>query len=301
MVGMSETRAYTFSHNAMATTFRVTLYAEEREYAWQAARALFAEADRLEKELSRFYPVSDISRINSLYAGESTQISADTMEVLKLAYVLWSDTDGVFDVTVGSKTGTEDFSDLRGFNGCHIDPDAFSVTILHEGLQFDLGGIGKGYALDRMADMLDDWDITTALLHSGESSVLPVGTPVAGNAWSIALRHPKNETVITTIEIRDTTISGSGVVIHGNHIIDPRTGKPATIRAATWATAPSAAISDALSTAFMIMTEAEIEAYINVHPEVNAYLYTGGEAVSKLPENVAAGDFGVAGRAGGLC
>ena len=274
---MSETRAYTFSHNAMATTFRVALYADDREYARQAARGLFEEVDRLEKELSRFYPVSDIGRINSLYAGEQTQIGADTLEVLKLAYVLWCDTDGVFDVTVGSKTGLDISSGLHGFHGCQIDPEAFSVTVLHEGMQFDLGGIGKGYALDRMADLLDDWDITTALLHSGESSVLPVGTPLAGNAWSIALRHPDNDTVLTSIDITDTTISGSGLVIHGNHIVDPRSGKPAGARRAAWATAPSAAISDALATAFMIMTEEEIEVYIETHAEVGAYLYTGDE------------------------
>ena len=151
------------------------------------------EADRLQKELSRFYPVSDISRINLLYAGEHTQIGADTLEVLKLAYGLWCDTAGAFDVTVGSKTGLDCSDGLYGFNGCHIDPDAFTVSVLLEGLQFDLGGIGKGYALDRMADLLEDWDIATALLHSGESSVLPVGTPVAENAWSVALRHPDNE------------------------------------------------------------------------------------------------------------
>lgn len=275
-------QAYTFSHNAMATTFRAVLYADSRRYARQVAWVLFNEVDRLEQELSSFYPLSDISRINSLHAGEKTPVSADTVEVLKLSYVLWRDTGGAFDITAASMIDSEGSENLRGFDACHIDPDTFSVTILHDGLHFDLGGIGKGYALDCMADMLEDWDITTALLHSGESSVLPVGTLSEENAWTVALRHPEHESIITSVEIKDMSVSGSGMMIHGNHIIDPRTGNPADTRTAAWAFAPSAAVSDALSTAFMIMSTEEIETYCQSHPDTGALLYEPGEGPKPL-------------------
>jgi thiamine biosynthesis lipoprotein len=275
-------QAYTFSHNAMATTFRVALYADTRGYARQAAWALFDEVDRVEKELSKFYPLSDISRINSLPAGEQTLVSADTLDVLKLSYSLWRDTGGAFDITTASAIDSAGTEELHGFDACHIDPDAFTVTVLHDGLQCDLGGIGKGYALDCMADLLDDWDITTALMHSGESSVLPVGTPSEENAWTIALRHPEYNSIITSVEIKDMSVSGSGMMIHGEHIIDPRTGKPADIRKAAWAFAPGAAVSDALSTAFMIMSLEEIEAFCQSHPGTGALLYEPGEGREPL-------------------
>ena len=269
---MKSLPAYTFSHDAMGTTFSLTLFTETREYARQAVQTLFEEIDRLEHELSRFYPVSDISRINSLQAGEQTRVEAGTVELLELAQSLWHETNHVFDITINSEFKDENQA-LQGCDTFVIDNESFSVAVVREGLRLDLGGIAKGYALDQLLVLLNDWGIEAALLHSGESSVMPFGLPPGKQAWDVALRHPENDTVLMSVSLANQTISGSGSRIRGEHIIDPCTGKPAVVRPAAWAFAPAAAVSDALSTAFMIMTVEEIEQYCRANPETGAILY----------------------------
>ena len=256
----------------MGTTFSLTLFSETREYARQAVQTLFEEIDRLEHELSRFYPVSDISRINSLQAGEQTRVEAGTVELLELAQSLWHETNHVFDITINSEFKDENQA-LQGCDAIAVDNEQFSVTVMREGLRLDLGGIAKGYALDQLPALLEDWGIEAALLHSGESSVMPFGLPPGKQAWDVALRHPENDTVLTSVSLANQTISGSGSHIRGKHIIDPRTGKPAAVRPAAWAFAPAAAVSDALSTAFMIMTVEEIEHYCRSNPDTGAIVY----------------------------
>ena len=91
-----------FSHEAMATTFEILIVHEDDLYARQAAMAAFAEVDRLEEELSRFIENSDISRINELPAGESLPLGLDTFECLKISVRMYAETDGAFDITIGS-------------------------------------------------------------------------------------------------------------------------------------------------------------------------------------------------------
>ena len=92
-----------FYHEAMATTFEVTILSEDSRYAQQAARAAFDELDRLEAELSRFIENSDISRINNLAANQPLRIGLATFECLQLSVEIYNDTNGAFDITFGSR------------------------------------------------------------------------------------------------------------------------------------------------------------------------------------------------------
>ena len=158
--------AHRFSHAAMATVFEVHCVHADARYAAQAAQAAFDLVDRLEQELSRFVGNSDISRINHLAAGQATRVSPSTMECLEIAWHVYGLTGGAFDVSIGS-----------GLERLELDPDEFAVHAREGGARLDLGGIGKGYAVDRMAELLEEWEIPRALVHGGYSSVLALEAP----------------------------------------------------------------------------------------------------------------------------
>jgi thiamine biosynthesis lipoprotein len=151
-----------------------------------------------------------------------------------------------------------------------LDRPTRRVAKLADGLVIDLGGIGKGYAVDQAAAILREWGVAAALIHSGQSSLYALGAPLDGNAWTIAVRDPADfAKSLGTIAMRDAALSGSGVLLHGRHIIDPRTGEPAggdVIGAC--ALAASAALSDAASTAFMVMSPDDVAAYCGGHADV---------------------------------
>ncbi|GAH34276.1 unnamed protein product, partial [marine sediment metagenome] len=151
-----------FSHEAMATTFEVIVIYEDDLYAQQAAQAAFDEVDRLEGELSRFTENSDIARINNLTANQPLQLGLEAFECLKLSCRIYAETNGAFDITIGSllacwrnddgtlRTPSQEELELaRQRTGTHfikLDEDEHTVELLADGVQVDLGGIGKGYA-----------------------------------------------------------------------------------------------------------------------------------------------------------
>ncbi len=252
-----------FDHDAMATTFEILIPDQDADYAQQVAWAAFDELDRLEEEMSRFIETSDISRINALGPGASTRIGIATFECLQLAVRVGGETGGAFDPTIGSQP-------LGGLDRLALRESDFAVSVTGPGVVVDLGGIGKGYALDRMADQLRDWSVDSALLHSGQSTVLALGTPSGLSGWPVSLRDPMSQSqTLATLLLCDRAISGSGKVVHGEHILDPRTGQPATAAEAAWALAGSAALSDALATAFMVLTADEVKAICERQPDVS--------------------------------
>lgn len=277
-----------FSHDAMAGTFDIFLVDDDPDHARQAADACWIELDRLEAQLSRFIPSSDISRINNLAANQSATISDDAMNCLQAAALATGDTAGAFDVTIGpllacwkSKDGPRTPTDPElqaakakvGMHLLKLDPDHHRVTVLADGMKIDLGGIGKGYAVDRLAALLRESSITSALISAGQSSILAMGHYPGRRGWDIGVRDPRDpDRPLQTLSLLDESLSGSGLSVRGRHIIDPRTGQPAAQKQAAWAFAPTATLSDILSTAFMIMTPQQIDRYVTTHPPVRAML-----------------------------
>ena len=150
-----------------------------------------------------------------------------------------------------------------------LDPDAHTLTSLTDQLQLDLGAVGKGFALDRMADILREWQITSACLNAGGSSVLALEDPPEPDTagWEVGLGEGRGH---RTLALRGASLSGSGIAVKGSHLVDPRTGEPAPRTTRVWAFAPGAAHADALSTAFFVMNEAQIAALCAEHPQIGA-------------------------------
>ncbi|RPJ85834.1 MAG: FAD:protein FMN transferase [Acidobacteria bacterium] len=275
-----------FAHQAMATYFEVIVDEDDATYAGQAAQAVFAEVDRLETLLTRFRPTSDLSQVNRLQPGQSVKVTLDLFECLAIAQEMHEKTGGAFDPTVGPLMNS-----LRGENGVllnltdkrraealarvgmkriQLDRENLTVTLApvkgaHEAgpVGLDLGGVGKGYALDRGVEILHDWGIESALLHSGTSTAFAIGSPRSSTpgeeGWVLGTGGEWREAVgFGTVRIRNEALSGSSKRLKGEHILDPRTGYPAREHLAAWSLAPSAAVADALSTAFMIMSTSEV-------------------------------------------
>ena len=273
-------KTHRFSHEAMATLFEIRCVHQGASYARQAAEAAFALVDRLEQEQSRFIANSDVSRINHLSLGEGTRVSPETMECLEIARRMYDLTLGAFDISVGS-----------GLLGLDLVSDELMVQARTGGVRLDLGGIGKGYAVDRVAELLEEWEIPRALIHGGWSSVLAMGPPVDEDGWPLTLSAPppQESRVLVRISARQKAFSASGTRKE-DHIRDPRTGQPVRDRAA-WVAVDGreeggsespATLAEALSTAFMVLSREEIADLCRRCPGVEAWLVED-EALVHLP------------------
>ena len=257
----------------MACSFGVWVDGMDRPQARQAARAAFDEADRIEQELSRFVQHSDVSRLSRCRSGETVRVGIEAYDCLKLALRVQRESDGAFDVTCSADTATGSPPTGRPPPTIRLDEGEHTATVLRDGVRIDLGGIGKGYALDKMAEILCEWGVARGLLHAGQSTVLAIAAPDDDPAWSVSLRDPGGSGArLGRVHLGRSALSGSGRLIHGEHIIDPRTGRPTEGPIASWALAPSAAEADALSTALMVMTTAEVEGYFRSHSGVAGLL-----------------------------
>lgn len=279
-----------FSHEAMATLFEVYVAHPDAGYAAQAAQAAFALVDDLERVLSRFLPNSDVGRVNHLGAGERTQVSPSTMECLLIARHAYTLTGGAFDVSLGT-----------GLPSLRLDPDGFLVHATTDAARIDLGGIGKGYAIDRMGALLEEWGLAQALVHGGFSSVLALEAPAGREGWPLTLSDPGDRSrILARLSAQQTALGASGVR-KGEHIIDPRTGAAASGRRAAWAAAPrpevpgagasagptprvaAAAVTDALTTAFMLMSVEAIAALCDGSPGLQAWILEEPPAAQQEP------------------
>jgi thiamine biosynthesis lipoprotein len=297
-LGSAVSVMHRFAHKAMATIYEIFIISDDAGYAHQAAQEAFNELDRLEQELSRFLPNSDIARLNHLAANQPLRLGLDAFECLKLSKRISAETNGAFDVTIGplmkcwlkpDKTlrtpSPEELEAARrnvGMQLLDLDEAQYTVTLQASPVHVDLGAVGKGYAVDVLTNLLREWEIETALIHGGRSSVFALGVLPEKRGWPLTISNPlRHEQILAHLNLRHQAVSGSGLQ-KGQHIINPRTGRPLSGKRAAWAIAPQAAASDAVSTAFMIMAPEEIQAYCEQHPEVQAMVIGANDDHEKI-------------------
>jgi FAD:protein FMN transferase len=261
---MSESNIHVFNHRAMATHFQARIADDDKAYAEQAAQAAFSLLDNLESKLSRFSENSEIAQIAQLNAGEKLRLAEPVLACLRNAQRMESATRGAFSITAAalqSQPAKPLWTLLEA---------EFSIRCDSGRLAFDLGAIGKGFALDRMAEVLLEWSCPAFLLSGGGSSVLAGEPPTIGSAgWDCGLGE-NNST--KRFLLKHASLSGSGLAVKGSHILDPRTGYSGNCRNQAWALAASGAESDALSTACMILTIPEINEVVRNHPDWLVFL-----------------------------
>lgn len=238
--------------------WEIRLPSDDRVYARQAAMEAFREVDRLERLLSRFQEGGEIWCVNRLRAGERLQISEETHGCLMRAMRMHELSGGYFHPGLGgvmdrvrAQEGWEE--ELTTLDqGCLVlDEHSPVVECLTEGFRIDLGAIGKGYALDRIQGLLEEWGFSKMLLNAGGSSLLG-----AGQAWEVRLL---GDAIRPMVSLRDWAVGSSGTSVQGRHLVDARRGTREARHHRSWAFHREAAYADALSTAVMLMESEEIE------------------------------------------
>jgi len=248
----------------MATHFQVRIAHDERTYAAQAAQTAFDLVDSLESRLSRFRINSDISQIAHLAPAATMRLSEPTFACLEIAKRMEQATHGAFCPTPAALKTQPSLPQWE------LLPE-HSILCVSGKLEFDLGAIGKGFALDRMAELLRQWDCPSFLLIAGGSSILAGDQSPSTPGWSCGLGEDDSS---QRFFLTHASLSGSGLAVKGAHILDPRTGRPALRQSRAWVLADSASESDALSTACMVLSEPELEEVLAQNHSWLAFLDT---------------------------
>jgi FAD:protein FMN transferase len=289
---------------AMACRFEITLESRDAA-AVPAARDALNAVDRLEDALSVFRDASVISAINRAAAHAAVAVDDETFDLLRLCGDLFERTGGAFDITStplsrcwgflqrnGRVPQDEALNDARarvGFGGVRLDAAARSVQFARPGIELNLGAIGKGYALDRVAGSMRRAGARHALMSAGRSSMLAIGGRRGG--WFVELVSMRADGLpLADVHLVDAAIGTSGagdqfVIVDGvryGHVIDPRSGVPASGVESASAIASSAAVADALSTAFLVGGTALAEEYCARHPGVMAIVTEEGATMARV-------------------
>lgn len=293
---------YYFEHQAMATQFGVTIENESEDYAHSASQQIFQLIDQLEQQLSRFIPDSDISRINRMKADEQLPIDYETWEVLKMAIEISQHTRGTFDIGLArhmdifraSKQGIlNEFEMTNALAKVHeekqdagifLDPGSPKVYCVKPGIQFDLGGIGKGYALDKVKSLMLELDIDNYTLSAGDSTMLVSNDVSVKTHWDYTIASGQEQ---KPLELSNIAVSASGTFFQGNHIFDPRTGNNqlAEVYNRLWVASSSAAWSDAFSTALFLLSVDEIMEVISETEKIIWVAYSKDGELNFLAKN----------------
>jgi FAD:protein FMN transferase len=286
------------NRTAMACRFEVTLPMDDQAGVAIATAAL-NRIEELEAQLSVFRESSEISFINREAAVRAVVVERSLFNLLSLCRTLYDDTDRAFDITVGPLTRCwgflrragripaedeiENARSLVGSDKILLEEETRTIRFLREGMEVNLGSIGKGYALDRAATSMRQ-EVGSALLNAGASSFYAIGAGAAEDrdeGWSVGLRDPRNKNRrLAKLRLRNCALSTSGseeqFFEHDGqrygHIIDPRSGWPAQRMVSVSVVAPSAAISDALATAFYIGGREVAETYCAANSDVLAIM-----------------------------
>jgi|HigsolmetaAR202D_1030399.scaffolds.fasta_scaffold08123_4 Membrane-associated lipoprotein involved in thiamine biosynthesis len=266
------------SLDVMGSTYTVAVYGEDRFRLDEAIDAAFDEARRLDRLLSNYRPESEWSRVNREAEAGPVKVSEELFRLLDLCIRYSRESEGAFDITVGPLMkvwgfykGTGRFphrAEIRGalssvgYRNVQLDPVSRTVRFLKPGVNLDPGGIGKGYTVDRMAEILKSKGVHSGLISAGSSSIYAIGTPPGEKGWKVSVRHPKDSRrTVQDFYLKDESMSTSGnyekfFVANGklySHIMDPRTGYPAQGMLSVSVIAPRTLDSEAWTKPYYIL------------------------------------------------
>ena len=258
----------------MGTVFEIAAYAESSQEASAAIDKALQEIVRMDDLMSNYKPESALSRLNRSAHFHTQQVPPDLYRVIEQAVQFSRLSGGKFDITVAplvnlwkaalsgdsmpSLSQRQQAEDCVGYEKIELTPPD-QITFRSSCMQLDLGAIGKGYAVDRAGEVLRSFGIRNALINSGGSTILAMGTPPGQPGWLVHLRDPSHK-VDPYVTLKDQSVSTSEQTSasllapeSAGHIIDPVTGRPVDSRFAVSVITPSGTPSDGLSTTLLLL------------------------------------------------
>lgn len=276
---------------AMGTIFEIVVYDDDLSQADVAARAALDEAVRLDAVMSNYKPESELSRLNRAAHFQPVRISHELYEVIDQSLSYSRISDGQFDISVGPvvdlwkaalaggspPTAAEQAAALRcvGYQKIELMPPD-RIQFHSVCMRLDLGAIGKGYAVDRMAELLRARGIRRAYIDAGGSTLYAINASPGAKAWNVHLRDPSSK-LDPQIMMMNSSVSTSEQSATGllqkdapGHIVMPGTGRPLQTQYAVSVTAASATASDALSTTLLLLGPTKGVALVKTLGDVSA-------------------------------
>ncbi len=261
----------------MDTTVNIKLFADSDKAAQSALNAAFAEMTRIDALMSFYSKNSELSKINRIASKKPVKVSPEIYNIIKDSMYYAKLSRGGFDLTVGeltklwgfgtqsqklpSKTALKNSLFLVGYELVKFNDDKLTVSLTKAGMSLDLGGIAKGYAMDRAMDIIKRHGITSALINAG-GDILAAGYKSGGKNWRIGIQHPrKKDVIVKKMNIYNQAVVTSGDYeryfeqdgIRYHHILDSFTGMPARKCQSVTIISKDALSADALSTAVFVL------------------------------------------------
>ncbi|MGH7169309.1 MAG: FAD:protein FMN transferase [Gemmataceae bacterium] len=304
-------------HRAMATQFEIILPFGTPGAADMGQEA-FELLDALEEQMTVYRDSSEISRLNRRAFAGPVRVEYRLFALLEAAARIHRDTEGAYDITAGAlikawgffrgprrvpdETERAAAREKVGMQWLTLDAERRTARFQRPGLEINLGSIGKGYALDRLARLLSaEWGVARMLLHGGTSSVYAKGCPPdEERGWQVAILHPwDRQRRLARVWLRDRAL-GTSAATHQHleyngqklgHLLDPRTGWPASGIASVSVLAASAAEADALSTAFYVGGLELVQRYRDSHSGIAAIVLPEEEGAEPIVMGLSPDDF----------
>jgi thiamine biosynthesis lipoprotein len=289
---------YEASHESMGTVFTVAAYGRDRTFLSEVVEQVFEEVDRLDEQMSNYKPESELSAINREAASHPVVVEPGLFHLLEISVYRSQQTDGAFDITVGPlmklwgffrgrgrlPTQAEIAQVLERVGYQHLKLGAKRRTIRFDepGVEIDLGGIAKGYAVDRAVDILRSNGITSALVSSGTSSIYALGSPPGAHGWKITLRDPyDSRKPADVVHLQNYSLSTSGSYerffeIGGKnycHIMNPHTGWPVQGMLSAAVLAATGTDTDGRSAGCFVMGVERTRKYLATNPNIAVIFY----------------------------
>jgi thiamine biosynthesis lipoprotein len=275
---MENQSVFSDSFFAMGTRCDMVFTAIETELAERAFHLVRNEIEEMEYRLSRYIPDSPLSVINKTGKDIWISVSDDLWDILTICLDFYEMTNGAFDITATALIGLwknggkptqneiENAKKISGFDKVEFDFENQKLKFLEDGIEFDLGGIGKGVALDTIKPVLINEGIKNGIISFGESSILALGSHPNGEKWPLGIKnsYDTNEFVhLFSVSNKVITTSGtilntdSGNVVKRNHIISPETGLPVEGKRTVSVKSESATMGEFISTIWLILPESD--------------------------------------------
>ncbi|HKX30905.1 MAG TPA: FAD:protein FMN transferase [Blastocatellia bacterium] len=289
------------SRISMACAYTIVAFGRDGAELRRVARLALDEVDRIDRLMSHYKTASPLSAINREAALGPVAPAAELFDFIADCVRYSRESDGAFDITVGPlmkawgffrgegrRPTAGELSEVRGRIGYRhliLDPEAKTIRFDRDGVELDLGGIAKGYAVDRAVGVLKEHGIRSALVSAGGSTIYGLGSPPDSPAWEIKIQDPvEHGRTALKVQLNDSAVSVSGNYekffeiggVRYSHIMDPRTGWPAQEVLSVVVLAPTGTAGDALDNAFFVLGIDRTRAYLRRLP--------GPEAIFFLPQ-----------------